>query len=1487
MPNGETGAFHYWDDIYSGTGCRTCDSYALSGGVGKLTDGVLGGNNWGADPQHWIGWRIQPTITFDFGTARSLGLLRIHSNNAQHGGVYLWDSLIVEFSADGVSFDNAANFTTSAAQRSDLTARFIDVPVPSRTARFVRLRFSHAAEWMFLSEIEFHGPDSPDPTGGLVSWWPGNGDVNDVVGGNNGTLQNGTTFATGKLGEAFSFNGAGAMVSVPDSSILNIRANLTVAAWFNLTGIPVNFPALVTKGPTNAQYLIFVEALAGAPSTSSALCFRVNLGPDNPTTSAQLSTRDVCSVTRVAYGQFIHVAGTYDGSTLKIYINGVLESTAGASGRIASDARPLTFGAADKALYGPGKANFVHGLIDEVRIYDRALTDPEINCIASSSAACGVVADLTVSKTHAGNFVQGQTNATYVITASNVGGASSTGQVSVIDTLPPGLTATDISGPGWNCTLSSLVCTRVDALAAGSSYPTITLTVNVASDAPSSITNTVTVSGGGDTNAPNNSANDVTVVNPTAVAPTIAVTGGTFIYDGLAHAATASATGASGAPVSGSFTFTYLPGGASAPINVGTYTVTADFTSSDPKYSNASGTASVTIAPRMPLVAVTGGTFPYDGSAHPATATATGVSGAPVPGSLTVVYTPGGSAPPVAVGAYSVTAAFTSSDPNYVSVTRSGSITIAAARPTITVAGGPFVYDGLPHGATATATRSGGAPVAGAFSITYTPGGAAAPIGIGTYAVTVTFTSADPNFTSVAATGLVAINPTSPLALVTLATDRSVYMRGQVVRLSGRVTSLNGSPVPNIPVVVTLSNNGVTRTFNPYTSATGDYQVTYQPAPTEGGLYSATTVVTIGGVTQTASASFRIVGFIVTPPSLTLDQVMGSEVPVALELLNVGDAALGSVNSSVTVNPAGALTANVSPVSTLTPGNLATLALTLAAPAGIPPPTSVSVQVRITATDPVSGTVDERGASIVVTLRPAVSSPTVIPATLSVGVNPGGRLTRRFLVRNDGYVSMSGATVRLRDPAGFNWVTLGNADLGDLLAGDAREFQVIISPPADLPVGNYPVVFDVMGGTTPLSGTLNVSVTELTAGTASFVVNNDTGAKVNGASITLYNTATRRTFQGVAGADGHAELPGVDAGTYSYVVAAPLHESASGTVTVTANATVSVPVILSFDVVRLTFTVTPTTIVDVYNVTLNVTYSTTLPKPALQVAPYALELSFFPEDVPDGRFACNLEISNTHPTASVRNLRIDASGLDATRPSGERIRVLFADGSPVASLGNLAGKGTTRVPCVAVLDGGGVSTHEVGSILVQGDYDFSLDGQLLPGTTTTKVPVSYVRPDELSYDSVPFIYDLRTDPANPVLRYDAGSFVYRVKNNRDQTINLPKPGAPIFNGHNLVAFTDTQGGSTSLAAIAANASNAFWRTGFQRSEAVVDRRRGHDDLRHLEFRRRPVVRAGAERPYCDAPGVRPRQADLLGVPRSVGGCRQPDWLRDSRQSHND
>jgi uncharacterized repeat protein (TIGR01451 family) len=143
-----------------------------------------------------------------------------------------------------------------------------------------------------------------------------------------------------------------------------------------------------------------------------------------------------------------------------------------------------------------------------------AVTSVEGGAGGTATASVAVITpDLTITKSHTGNFVAPQTGATYTITVSNAGTVDTTSLITMNDSLPAGLTATAISGLNWNCTIAPLQCTRGDVLFAGTSFEPITLTVNIASNTAAQVTNTATVSGGSETNTTNNTASDVTQVD--------------------------------------------------------------------------------------------------------------------------------------------------------------------------------------------------------------------------------------------------------------------------------------------------------------------------------------------------------------------------------------------------------------------------------------------------------------------------------------------------------------------------------------------------------------------------------------------------------------------------------------------------------------------------------------------------------------------------------------------------------------------------------------------------------------------------------------------------------------------------------------------------------------------------------------------------------------------------------------------------------------
>jgi hypothetical protein len=171
--------------------------------------------------------------------------------------------------------------------------------------------------------------------------------------------------------------------------------------------------------------------------------------------------------------------------------------------------------------------------------------------------------------------------------------------------------------------------------------------------------------------------NGVLTVNPAS--PTLIVTCAGITYDGAPHGCSAAAIGIGGASVNGITTFTYN-GNAIAPAAAGTYAVSASFTSGNPNYGNASGTGSLVIGQATPVVMVICPTRVFeDERMHACTATAAGVGGVAIAGSITVSYN-GQTVAPSEEGTYQVIAGFNSSDPNYTNAIGTGVLIILDRR---------------------------------------------------------------------------------------------------------------------------------------------------------------------------------------------------------------------------------------------------------------------------------------------------------------------------------------------------------------------------------------------------------------------------------------------------------------------------------------------------------------------------------------------------------------------------------------------------------------------------------------------------------------------------------------------------------------------------------------------------------------------------------------------------------------------------------------
>jgi hypothetical protein len=178
--------------------------------------------------------------------------------------------------------------------------------------------------------------------------------VNDASGnGNNGTISGATWTTSGKYGNALSFNGTNALVSVNNAPSLQLTSAMTLEAWVYPTTVNSLWRDVIYKGNDNYY-------LEGTSNNSSRPAMGGTFGTPLYGTGA------------LTANTWTHLAATYDGATMQLYVNGVQVASRAQTGAIATSTNPLQIGG--DSFYG----QYFAGRIDEVRIYNRALSVAEI-----------------------------------------------------------------------------------------------------------------------------------------------------------------------------------------------------------------------------------------------------------------------------------------------------------------------------------------------------------------------------------------------------------------------------------------------------------------------------------------------------------------------------------------------------------------------------------------------------------------------------------------------------------------------------------------------------------------------------------------------------------------------------------------------------------------------------------------------------------------------------------------------------------------------------------------------------------------------------------------------------------------------------------------------------------------------------------------------------------------------------------------------------
>ncbi|MCP4607152.1 MAG: LamG domain-containing protein, partial [Planctomycetes bacterium] len=186
--------------------------------------------------------------------------------------------------------------------------------------------------------------------------------------GNDGTLNGDPQWAAGILGGALEFDGDGDYVEVGDDPIFQITEQITVACWIKVTQFTIDWQAIFTMGDDSWR-------LQRQTSTDN-LCWACT--GVNGTTGDWWLHGDV----NVNDGEWHHTAGVYDGSKYYLYVDGELDASKDTSGSMSVSSFPVFIGANAQQ-----SGREFEGLIDDVRVYKRALMDTEILGVMSGGGA--------------------------------------------------------------------------------------------------------------------------------------------------------------------------------------------------------------------------------------------------------------------------------------------------------------------------------------------------------------------------------------------------------------------------------------------------------------------------------------------------------------------------------------------------------------------------------------------------------------------------------------------------------------------------------------------------------------------------------------------------------------------------------------------------------------------------------------------------------------------------------------------------------------------------------------------------------------------------------------------------------------------------------------------------------------------------------------------------------------------------------------------
>ena len=233
----------------------------------------------------------------------------------------------------------------------------------------------------FVLSFGLLGNVSADINSGLVAYYAFEGNANDSSGnGNHGRANDNVAYTSGKFGSSASFNGVNNYIVVPHSNSLNLTSQLSLSFWFKGGGAQISYFIRKWNSGTDITW----QADLATGGIGSGIDFYVS---ENGTSSDRVYIRQVGQTYQD--NQWHHYSATFEaGSSINLYIDsllvGTIEGNISNVQSIFSNTSNLTIGE-------------YAGQMDEVRIYNRVLSEPEIQELYTGNPSCTAAEAGTVS----------------------------------------------------------------------------------------------------------------------------------------------------------------------------------------------------------------------------------------------------------------------------------------------------------------------------------------------------------------------------------------------------------------------------------------------------------------------------------------------------------------------------------------------------------------------------------------------------------------------------------------------------------------------------------------------------------------------------------------------------------------------------------------------------------------------------------------------------------------------------------------------------------------------------------------------------------------------------------------------------------------------------------------------------------------------------------------------------------------------------------